>query len=227
MGRTIFSQDSLLHILFYIHADRFSGVELEALHSTMEALNARLKRYMHSPRTNVTSQQRQVTRRRNDYAQDDQISRLRSSITKLSLVNSENTKKVKLVESALKNRDSTTSWRSTSAKFCCWTTVSIFSSAILGTYLLIAVSAVGLCTRNSRNQCSYQARLRLLQVQTFCCRNRLYKHVVAGMGVYLVCSQFFFSVCWLIIIWYVVIVLSVEYGGMLKVTTETLVITLR
>lgn len=93
---------------FKLELDRFSGVELEALHSTMEALNARLKRYMHYLRTNVTSQQRQVTRR-NDYAQDDQISRLRSSITKLSLVNSENTKKVKLVESALKNRDSTTS----------------------------------------------------------------------------------------------------------------------
>lgn len=37
--------------------------------------------------------------------QDDGISELKSSLAKLSLVNSENSKKVKLVESALKNRE--------------------------------------------------------------------------------------------------------------------------
>ena len=83
----------------------FREVELEALHSSVEALNARLKRYTHSLR-NKASEQHRLSGRKN-YAQNDQISRLRSAVEKLSLVNSENTEKVKMVESALKSRDST------------------------------------------------------------------------------------------------------------------------
>ncbi|KAA8534077.1 hypothetical protein F0562_031730 [Nyssa sinensis] len=91
---------------FKLELDRFSQVELDALHSSIEALNARLKRYANSPQGNLSSQQRQISGRRKNYIQDDQISQLKSSIAKLSLVNSENTKKVKLVESALRSHES-------------------------------------------------------------------------------------------------------------------------
>lgn len=83
----------------------FREVELEALHSSVEALNARLKRYTHSLHSKVSGQHRLPGRK--NYFQDDQISRLRSAVEKLSLVNSENTEKVKMVESALKSRDIT------------------------------------------------------------------------------------------------------------------------
>lgn len=83
----------------------FREVELEALHSSVEALSARLKRYTHSLRSKASGQNRLSGRK--NYSQDDQISRLRSAVEKLSLVNSENTEKVKMVESALKSRNST------------------------------------------------------------------------------------------------------------------------
>lgn len=88
---------------FKSELDMFREVELEALHSSIEALNARLKRYTHSLRSKVSGQHRLPGRK----TQDDQISALRSAVEKLSLVNSENTEKVKMVESALKSRDST------------------------------------------------------------------------------------------------------------------------
>ncbi|XP_057476370.1 nuclear pore complex protein NUP88-like [Actinidia eriantha] len=86
--------------------DRFTGVELDALHSSIEALNARLQRYTCSLQNNLSNQQRQIPGRRKNYVQDNQISDLQSSIAKLSLVNGENTKKVKLLESALQSRES-------------------------------------------------------------------------------------------------------------------------
>uniref|UniRef100_A0A5B6YM40 Putative nuclear pore complex protein NUP88 n=1 Tax=Davidia involucrata TaxID=16924 RepID=A0A5B6YM40_DAVIN len=91
---------------FKSELDRFSEVELHALHSSIEALNARLKRYTYSPQGKLSSQQRQISGRKKNYIQDDQISHLKSSIAKLSLVNNENTKKVKHVESALRSCES-------------------------------------------------------------------------------------------------------------------------
>ncbi|GFZ15003.1 nuclear pore complex protein-like protein [Actinidia rufa] len=86
--------------------DRFTGVELDALHSSIEALNARLQRYTCSLQNNLSNQQRQIPGRRKNYVQDNQILDLQSSISKLSIVNGENTKKVKLLESALQSRES-------------------------------------------------------------------------------------------------------------------------
>ena len=83
-------------------ADQFSNVELDALRSSISALNARLRRHTHSPTANASNQRKIISGRRN-HAQDSQISFLKSSLEKLSLVNSENSNKVKLVESALKD----------------------------------------------------------------------------------------------------------------------------
>ncbi|XP_059666426.1 nuclear pore complex protein NUP88 [Cornus florida] len=91
---------------FKSELDRFSGVELDALRCSIEALNARLKRYTHSPQGNQSNQERQILGRRKTYVQDDRISQLKSSLERLSLVNSKNTEKVKLVESALRNCES-------------------------------------------------------------------------------------------------------------------------
>jgi len=95
--------------MFGCSVDHFAGVELDALKSSIESLKARFKRYAKSSKAkgHSPSQQRQILRR--NMLQDTQISQLKSSLAKLSLVNSENTKKVKVIESALKSRDSSKS----------------------------------------------------------------------------------------------------------------------
>ncbi|KAD7480261.1 hypothetical protein E3N88_03397 [Mikania micrantha] len=92
---------------FKMELDRFRGLELDALHTTIEAINGRITRYSSSPQSKRPNQRRQIAERRKGNSEDDEISQLKSSIAKLSLVNSENTKKVKLVDSALRNRDGT------------------------------------------------------------------------------------------------------------------------
>ncbi|XAR65925.1 hypothetical protein NMG60_11011935 [Bertholletia excelsa] len=92
---------------FKSELDTFTGVELDALHSSIEALNARVKRYIYSSASKQPNQHRKISSGRKNYGQDEQISQLQSSIAKLSLVNSENVKKVKLLESALEGREST------------------------------------------------------------------------------------------------------------------------
>ncbi|XP_043723661.1 nuclear pore complex protein NUP88 [Telopea speciosissima] len=87
---------------FKSELDRFTGLELDALRSSIEALNARLRRFSHSPQGNASnSARRQLALRRKPHLPDAQIAQLRASIEKLSLINDENSKKVKLVESAL------------------------------------------------------------------------------------------------------------------------------
>lgn len=71
---------------------------MDALRSSIEALLARSRRYTRS----VKEEQTPVKKRP---VQDAQISLLKSSLEKLSLVNSENVKKVKLVESAIKSHE--------------------------------------------------------------------------------------------------------------------------
>ncbi|KAK9061047.1 hypothetical protein SSX86_018227 [Deinandra increscens subsp. villosa] len=92
---------------FKMELDKFRGLELDALRTTIEAINGRIKRYSSSPQSKRPNQRRQIAGRRKGNSEDDEISHLKSSIAKLSLVNSENTKKVKLVDSALRNREST------------------------------------------------------------------------------------------------------------------------
>ncbi|KAK1409351.1 hypothetical protein QVD17_35877 [Tagetes erecta] len=92
---------------FKMELDRFRGLELDALHTTIEAINGRIKRYASSPQSKRPNQRRQIAGSRKSNPEDDEVSHLKSAIAKLSLVNSENTKKVKLVDSALRNREST------------------------------------------------------------------------------------------------------------------------
>ncbi|KAK8334487.1 hypothetical protein V6Z12_A10G274500 [Gossypium hirsutum] len=89
---------------FKSELDQFTGVELDALRSSIDTLRARLKRYTKSSKDNVMTQRRKIPGR--NHAQDAQISQLKSSLEKLSLLNSESTKKVELVESAIKTMES-------------------------------------------------------------------------------------------------------------------------
>ncbi|KAI4306455.1 hypothetical protein L6164_029730 [Bauhinia variegata] len=88
---------------FKSELDHYKEVELDALRSSVEALRGRLRRHMQASKTN---KQQKLISGKNNYSGDAQISMLQSSLEKLSLVNSENSKKVKLVESALKNQES-------------------------------------------------------------------------------------------------------------------------
>ncbi|KAL8470404.1 hypothetical protein ACS0TY_033038 [Phlomoides rotata] len=87
---------------FKSELDNFSGLEMDALHSSIEALSARLKRHMHSVQAKSSNQ---VTHRAGRRVEDDDICQLKSSLSKLSLINRENSKKVKLVESALRSKE--------------------------------------------------------------------------------------------------------------------------
>ncbi|KAG4934886.1 hypothetical protein JHK85_049805 [Glycine max] len=81
---------------------RATEVELDALHSSVDALSARLRRHLQASKAN---HQQQKTPGKKSCAGDDQMSMLKSSLEKLSLVNTENSKKVKLVESTLRNKE--------------------------------------------------------------------------------------------------------------------------
>ncbi|KAB1217743.1 Nuclear pore complex protein Nup88 [Morella rubra] len=90
---------------FKAEIDHFVGVEVDVLHSSIDALSARLRRLTKSQTENVSNLRREISGKKN-LAHDAHISQLKSSLEKLSLVNSENSMKAKLIESALKSRDS-------------------------------------------------------------------------------------------------------------------------
>ncbi|KAL3652217.1 hypothetical protein CASFOL_001898 [Castilleja foliolosa] len=87
---------------FKLELDKFTGLDLDALHSTIEALKARLQRHVHFDSPN---RQTQRPGRRMNIKVQDNVSELKSALAKLSLINSENSRKVKLVESALRNKE--------------------------------------------------------------------------------------------------------------------------
>ncbi|PIA32201.1 hypothetical protein AQUCO_04500060v1 [Aquilegia coerulea] len=93
---------------FKAELDRFTGLELDALRSSIETLSARLRKHSQSSKSNASSSPKQMPGRRKNHIPDPQISDLLSAVKKLSLVNSENTQKVKLVESALQSKESST-----------------------------------------------------------------------------------------------------------------------
>ncbi|KAJ4763430.1 Nuclear pore complex protein NUP88 [Rhynchospora pubera] len=76
--------------------DRFVGVELDALHSAIEALSARMKRYNSSHASSVSP--RRTALKSRTHASEAQVSLLKSSLGKLSSINEENTQKLKLLE---------------------------------------------------------------------------------------------------------------------------------
>ncbi|VFQ74707.1 unnamed protein product [Cuscuta campestris] len=93
--------------VFKSKLDKMSGVELDALRSSIEALNARLSRYTHSTQLNQkpNAPKREIPTGRRNHVLHNEMSQLKASLEKLSLTNSENTKRVKLVESALQTRE--------------------------------------------------------------------------------------------------------------------------
>lgn len=81
---------------------------MDALQSSIETLRARVKKSAQkSPKNTVVAggtQRKQYSKR--NYIQDTGMSQLQSTLAKLSLMNSDNSKKVKIVESALKSQES-------------------------------------------------------------------------------------------------------------------------
>ncbi|KAF5193111.1 Nuclear pore complex protein nup88, partial [Thalictrum thalictroides] len=90
---------------FKAELDRFTGLELDALRSSIETLSARLRKHSQSSKSNASNSPKQMPGRRKNHIPDPQISDLLSAVKKLSLVNSENTHKLKLVESALQSKE--------------------------------------------------------------------------------------------------------------------------
>ncbi|XP_068660113.1 nuclear pore complex protein NUP88 [Aristolochia californica] len=90
---------------FKSQIDQYKEFELGALHSSIETLKTRLRRHMQYSQANITSPKQVSKNHRHVPPSEDQISYLKSSISKLSIVNSENSKKVKLVESTLKGME--------------------------------------------------------------------------------------------------------------------------
>ncbi|KAK1271146.1 hypothetical protein QJS04_geneDACA007532 [Acorus gramineus] len=86
---------------FKSQLERFSRLELNAMHSSITVMNTRLRRYVQSSQTVNTPQKTPVARNR----LDDQVSHLKSSLEKLALVNSENSKKLKSIEGALTRKE--------------------------------------------------------------------------------------------------------------------------
>ncbi|XP_065012085.1 nuclear pore complex protein NUP88-like [Musa acuminata AAA Group] len=84
---------------FKAELDRFADVELDALHSAIQALNARLKRFYQS------SSPASATPRSRKNVSNTQLSQIKSSLEMLSLLNKENSKKVKLIEHGLKSHE--------------------------------------------------------------------------------------------------------------------------
>lgn len=78
---------------------------MDALRSTIQAVSARLKRVAQSPEGSSMDKRGRMTVMRKSRIPEGEISQLKSSLEKLSLINSENTKKLKLVESALRSQE--------------------------------------------------------------------------------------------------------------------------
>ncbi|KAL5082265.1 hypothetical protein RYX36_010686 [Vicia faba] len=81
---------SKVELQFKSELDHFKEVDLDALHSSVE-VGARLRRHMQASKV---SQQKKISGKK-FCAGDDQISILKSSLEKLSFVNTGNSKKVK------------------------------------------------------------------------------------------------------------------------------------
>ncbi|KAL0736517.1 hypothetical protein Bca4012_012727 [Brassica carinata] len=92
---------------FKSELDQFTGVEVDALQSSIETLRARVKKSAQkSPKSSVFASTQRKQYSKKNYIQDTGMSQLQSTLAKLSLVNSDNSKKVKIVESALKSQES-------------------------------------------------------------------------------------------------------------------------
>lgn len=85
------------------HAEGLKGSELDALQSSIEALNARARRHKQS--SLCSSAGKRKTQGRRNHVSDVQFAQLQSSMAKLSFVNIENSKKVHTIDHVLKNQE--------------------------------------------------------------------------------------------------------------------------
>ncbi|PKA55383.1 hypothetical protein AXF42_Ash004022 [Apostasia shenzhenica] len=90
---------------FNAELDRIANLELNGLQSSIEALNARLKRYLQSSQDSSSSMERQTLQRRNPHVSSAEVSHLKSSLNLLSSINSENTDKIKLIDGKLNSQE--------------------------------------------------------------------------------------------------------------------------
>lgn len=88
---------------FKAELDTFKDVELDAMQSSINALNGRLRRYTQTSKAHGSIQRRPSEKRK--VVPDTQLTQLKAALEKLSLLNSENSKKLKQVETALKSRE--------------------------------------------------------------------------------------------------------------------------
>ena len=94
--------------LLKLYADRFADVELDALRSSIAALSVRMKRFAQQSvggvaGTGVVPWQAPKTGR--SHISESQMSLLKSSLEKLSLLNEENNLKLRLIDNELKNKE--------------------------------------------------------------------------------------------------------------------------
>ncbi|KAF0930613.1 hypothetical protein E2562_033810 [Oryza meyeriana var. granulata] len=93
---------------FKAQLDRFADVELDALRSSITALSARMKRIAHPSIGSAAGTGMplwQTPKVGRSHVSDSQMSSLKSSLERLSLLNEENNLKLKLIEHELKNQE--------------------------------------------------------------------------------------------------------------------------
>ncbi|KAI0502139.1 hypothetical protein KFK09_017086 [Dendrobium nobile] len=89
---------------FNADLDRITDLELDEFHSAIDALNTRLKRYLQTSAASLSNTAKLGSGRRKNYVPNDQVSQLKSALSLLSNINSENVKKVKLIEDRLESQ---------------------------------------------------------------------------------------------------------------------------
>ncbi|AQK45993.1 Nuclear pore complex protein NUP88 [Zea mays] len=93
---------------FKSQLDRFADVELDALRSSIAALSARMKRFAQQSTGSAASTGMvpwQAQRAGRSHISESQMSLLKSSLEKLSLLNEENSLKLRLIDHELKNQE--------------------------------------------------------------------------------------------------------------------------
>lgn len=93
---------------FKSQLDRFADVELDALRSSIAALSARMKRFAQQSTGSAASTGMvpwQAQRAGRSHVSESQMSLLKSSLEKLSLLNEENSLKLRLIDHELKNQE--------------------------------------------------------------------------------------------------------------------------
>ena len=91
-------------------ADRFADLELDALRSSIAALNARMRRFVHPSSggvagTEMAAPWQAAPKAGRSHVSESQMSLMKSSLERLSLLNEENNLKLRLIETELKSKE--------------------------------------------------------------------------------------------------------------------------